>query len=69
MEDTVRTSQAIITGNRGPKYDLTLLSSAAGLTVSGKASDFRDGIELADKLLGDGKVSELLARYKSESNR
>ena len=69
VEDTVRTSQAIISGSRGPKYDLALLSSAAGLTVSGKASDFRDGIELADKLLGDGKVSELLARYKTESNR
>ena len=69
IEDTVRASQAIITGSRGPRYEMALMSSAAGLLVSGKASDFRDGIELADKLLGDGKVAEVLARYKSESNR
>lgn len=67
MEDTVRSSQAIISGSRGPKYDMALLSSAAGLLVSGKASDFRDGIELADKLLGDRKVSELLIRYRTAS--
>ena len=69
VEDTVRSAQAIIAGSRGPKYDMALIGSAAGLTVCGKASDLRDGIELADKLLSDGKVSELLDRYKAESNR
>ena len=68
MEDTVRTSQAILNGSSGPRYDMALLSSAAGLLVSGKASDFRDGIELADKLLGDGKVAGLFAKYRTASN-
>ncbi|AGI48413.1 anthranilate phosphoribosyltransferase [Thermoplasmatales archaeon BRNA1] len=59
----------ILSGKGGPRYDTVLVNSAAGLYVSGKASDLKDGIELADKLIGDGRAMEKLERLKVASNQ
>ena len=59
----------ILSGKKGPKRDIVLMNSAAGLYCAGKASSLLDGVELAAKLIDDGKAVELLDRYKAVSNQ
>jgi anthranilate phosphoribosyltransferase len=59
----------ILSGKKGPKRDIVLMNSAAGLYCAGKASSLQDGVELAAKLIDDGKAMELLDRYKAVSNQ
>ena len=59
----------ILNGKPGPKRDAVLLNSAAGLYCAGKASSISDGVELAAKLIDDGKAMDLLDRYKVASNQ
>jgi anthranilate phosphoribosyltransferase len=67
--DNARITEDILSGVKGPKYDAVLLNSAAGLYVSGKASDLKDGVELADKMISDGKAKEQLERFRKASNQ
>ena len=59
----------ILNGKQGPKRDIVLMNSAAGLYCAGKASSLADGVELAAKLIDDGNAKELLDRYRAESNQ
>ncbi|MBE6528151.1 MAG: anthranilate phosphoribosyltransferase [Thermoplasmata archaeon] len=68
-EENAEITIGILSGKKGPRYDAVLLNSAAGLYAGGKASDLRDGIELADKLIGDGKALEQLERFRTASNQ
>lgn len=44
----------------GPKLNLTLLNSAAGLLVSGVVTNLRDGIEMAREIIYKGRTVDLL---------
>jgi len=68
-KENARITVDILSGKRGPKYNCVLLNSAAGLYASKKASDLKDGIELADKLIGDGKALQMLQDFKAASNQ
>ena len=48
----------ILKGARGPRHDIVLLNSAAGLYCSGKADSMEDGIDLARKMasVADGAI-------------
>ncbi len=59
----------ILNGKTGPKRDIVLLNSAAGLYSAGKADSLADGVELAAKLIDDGCAKDLLDRYKVASNQ
>lgn len=41
---------------KGPKLDAVLLNAAAGLFISGKARDMKDGVKLARGLIEDGSA-------------
>jgi anthranilate phosphoribosyltransferase len=59
----------ILSGKTGPKRDIVLMNSAAGLYCSGKASSLADGVELAAKLIDDGSAMRVLDNYKVASNQ
>jgi anthranilate phosphoribosyltransferase len=68
-EENARMTLDILEGKRGPRYDTVLLNAGAGLYVSGKASTIRDGMELADKLIADGRAYEQYERFRAASNQ
>ena len=59
----------ILHGKKSPKYNAVLLNAGAGLYAGKAVRDIRDGVELADKLLGDGTVLKLFEKYKVASNQ
>jgi anthranilate phosphoribosyltransferase len=68
-EENARMTLDILGGKKGPRYDTVLLNAGAGLYVSGKASTIRDGMELADKLIADGRAYEQYERFRAASNQ
>ena len=68
-QDNAGIAMDILSGVRGPKFDTVCLNAAAGLYVSGKASDMADGVELARQLLLDGSAMRQFERYRAASNQ
>jgi len=64
-EESAQTLLGILTGKvDGAKRDIVLVNSAAGFIVGGKASDFKEGIKLAQESVDSGaayaKLKELV---------
>ena len=60
-------ARAILQGAPGPKRDIVLVNASAALVAAGKASDFREGMELARRSIDSGaawKKVEELARFR-----
>jgi anthranilate phosphoribosyltransferase len=59
----------ILNGKRdGAKMDLVLVNSAAGIIVGGKASDFKEGMEIAKESIVSGAAyAKLKALAKASS--
>ncbi len=54
-----------------PKRDMVVLNAAAGIMISGKADDFRYGMELAQESIESGaaykKLKDLMRSYEGSS--
>ena len=50
----------LLKGDDGPRRDVVLMNSAAAMIVGGKASDFREGVEVAGEVIDSGKAYEKL---------
>jgi anthranilate phosphoribosyltransferase len=61
--------RGVLSGEKGPRRDVVLMNSAAGLYCSGRVKDMQDGIELASNLIDDGSATRLLESYKVASNQ
>lgn len=59
----------ILKGQLGPRRDIVLLNAAAGLTASGKAKDFREGILLAGEVIDSGAAWKKVEQMKAYTNR
>ena len=57
----------VLEGARGPRRDAVLLNSAAALVVCGRASNLREGAELAGRAIDEGAAARLLARVREIS--
>jgi anthranilate phosphoribosyltransferase len=57
----------ILKGDEGPCRDIVLMNSAAGVIVGGKASDFKEGVEVAKEAIDSGKAYEKLERLIKET--
>jgi len=53
----------ILQGQKGPKRDIVVMNSAAALVVGGKASDIKDGVELAQQTIDSGAALEKLKSF------
>jgi anthranilate phosphoribosyltransferase len=58
----------ILSGGSGPKRDVVLLNSAAGLVVGGKAGSLREGIQLARESIDSGKAMACLHKLSALTN-
>ena len=50
----------LLKGDDGPRRDVVLMNSAAAMIVGGKASGFKEGVEIAKRSIDDGKAYEKL---------
>jgi len=50
----------LLKGDDGPRRNVVLMNSAAAMIVGGKASDFREGVEVAGEVIDSGKAYEKL---------
>jgi anthranilate phosphoribosyltransferase len=58
--------EAIFAGERGPRYDVVLLNSAAAFVAADVATDLADGIAAARNALETGMPRDLLARLRAQ---
>ena len=68
-EENAKITIDILNGAKGPKRDIVLLNSAAGLYSSGKVKDLNDGVELAANLIDNGDAARTLEKYRVASNQ
>jgi anthranilate phosphoribosyltransferase len=61
--------RSVLAGEKGPLRDITLLNSAAGFIVAGRASDLREGVRMAAEIIDGGKAAGVLERLVAETNR
>ena len=53
----------ILKGEKGAKRDIVVMNSAAALVVGEKASDLKDGLELAQQTIDNGNALEKLKNF------
>ena len=66
-EENASITLDVLSGKKGARRDVVLMNSAAGLYCAGKASDLREGAEIAANLIDEGKAMELLEKYREAS--
>ncbi|KXA88995.1 anthranilate phosphoribosyltransferase [candidate division MSBL1 archaeon SCGC-AAA259A05] len=59
-EESARILLRILEGEEGPHRDITLLNGAAAISLSGRANNLEEGLELAKKSVDSGKAYEKL---------
>src|SRR6266851_5686866 len=62
-EENARVTAKILSGHLGhddPRVQLVLANAAAGLVLCEKAENFREGVEIASKVVSDGKPFQTL---------
>lgn len=63
--DNVRALLSILDGEKGPRRDIALLNAAAALVTAEKATDLRQGIELAAKSIDTGAAMNALETFRT----
>jgi anthranilate phosphoribosyltransferase len=66
-ERNVAIARAVLGGAAGPQRDIVLVNASAALVAAGRASDFREGVEIAGTSIDSGaawKKVEELARFR-----
>jgi anthranilate phosphoribosyltransferase len=53
----------ILKGQKGAKRDIVVMNSAAAILVGGRASDLKDGVELAQQTIDDGAALSKLESF------
>jgi anthranilate phosphoribosyltransferase len=71
VEHSYEITQDILKGKTGPVYDLVILNAAFAIYTADAVKDVNQGLELAKKVLADGRALEkleLLKQYSHEIN-
>ena len=69
-EENAAITRAILAGTeKGHKRNAVLLNAGAALYIGGKAESFKEGVELAEKLIDSGEVTKTLEKFIEVSNR
>ena len=56
---------ALLAGQKGPYRDIVLLNAAAAFLVGEKVETVREGVELAGKVIDDGRAQEVLDKLRA----
>jgi len=67
-EDNASITLSILNGEMGPRRDIVLLNSAAGIIVSGKTEDFKTAITIAEDSIDSGRALKKLHDIRRVSN-
>jgi len=67
-EGNARMLRSVISGERGPLRDFTLLNAAAGLIAFGLAADFAEGVAKAAEAIDSGVALQKLESFVEASN-
>ncbi len=67
-EDNASITLSILNGEKGPRRDIVLLNSAAGIIVSGKTEDFKTAITIAEDSIDSGRALKKLDDVRRVSN-
>ena len=59
---------SILKGEKGPRRNVVLLNSAAGLYVAGKVESLREGVDLAAEIIDSGKALKQLEKFIEFTN-
>jgi anthranilate phosphoribosyltransferase len=59
---------SILQGELGPRRDITVLNAAAAFVIAGRARDFKEGIELANRSIDSGEAFNALERLVEFTN-
>jgi anthranilate phosphoribosyltransferase len=68
-QDNARVILGVLSGEKGPHRDVTLVNAAAALTVGGKAGSFREGVDLARASIDSGAAREKLRKLAEVTNQ
>lgn len=68
-KENARLARQILDGERGPRRDLVLLNAAAGIVVSGLATDLVEGLDRAEKAVDGGGAAKVLEDLVRVSQR
>ncbi|MCI0778252.1 MAG: anthranilate phosphoribosyltransferase, partial [Chloroflexi bacterium] len=60
--------RAVLSGERGPLRDFTLINAAAALVAGDLASDLKEGVPIAAKSIDSGAALEKLDAFVRVSN-
>ena len=67
-EENAAALRRVLSGERGPLRDFTLLNAAAGLVAGDRAASLSEGIALAAEAIDGGAAREALERFVSVSS-
>lgn len=68
-QENAEITRRILGGEKGHKRNAVLLNAGASLYIGGKAESFKEGVELAAKIIDSGKAMETLEKFIEVSNR
>ncbi|MBQ1491298.1 MAG: anthranilate phosphoribosyltransferase [Blautia sp.] len=69
-EENAAITRAILAGeDRGPKRSAVLMNAGAALYIDDKVASFKEGVELAAKLIDEGAALKTLEKFVEVSNR
>ena len=61
-KENARTLTALLDGAKGPYRDIVMLNAAAAFLIGDKVETLRDGVELADRVIDEGRAAGALAK-------
>ena len=67
-EENAKITRDILNGAKGHKRNAVLLNAGAALYIGGKANSYKEGVELAKKIIDSGKALETLEKFILLSN-
>lgn len=68
-EYNAKITRDILGGKKGPKRDAVLLNAGAAIYIAGRTKTMQEGVELAAKLIDEGKALAKLKQFIEETNR
>lgn len=68
-EYNAKITRDILGGKKGPKRDAVLLNAGAAIYIAGRTKTMQEGVELAAKLIDEGKALTKLKQFIEETNR
>lgn len=68
-EENAEIAKRIFAGEKGARRDIVVLNSAAGIYIGGKASSYKEGVEIANKVIDSGSVIEKVNELAEFTNK